>query len=288
MAEPADAELDVVVVNYNAGQALVRCLDSVFAAARDMRLRVFVVDNRSTDGSARMAKGSHPEITLIENHENVGFGSAANQGIDAGSAPWIFALNPDAAISHGTFREFLALADRSPRVGAIGVLVRDPDGVIYPSARKIPTFAEAAGHALLGPLLRDNRFSRAYTMDDWDRTSEREVDWVSGSCMFLRRSVIELVGGFDPRFFMYAEDADLCTRIRGARFKVLFAPVMEVVHDRGLSTRGSKRMIWEHSRSIYRYFEKHHAKGWRRVLLPPARLVLWIRAKVVSRRMWLP
>lgn len=282
------ADIDVVIVNYNAGEYLLRCVDSVLASTGGASVDVTVVDNDSRDGSPQRAKDAHDEIRLIVNRDNRGFGAAANQGIAAGEAPWIFLLNPDAEVSKGNLSELLLVADERPRTGVLGVLVRDPGGKLYPSARKIPTLAEAAGHALIGPFKRNNRFSRAYTMDGWDRTSEREVDWVSGSSMLLRRSALERTGGFDPGYFMYAEDADLCTRMREAGYQVIFTPAIEVLHDHGLSTRGSKRMIWEHSRSIHRYFDKHYAKGWRRVLLPPARAVLWIRAVIVSRRMWRP
>lgn len=286
--QPAATHVDVVVVNYNAGEHLLRCIGSVFEAARGGSVSVVVVDNDSQDGSASRAKEAFPDITLIANPSNDGFGSASNQGIAIGRADWVFLLNPDAEISSGTFVSLLELAGERPEAGVIGVLVRDPEGNIYPSARKIPTLAEAAGHALIGPFKKDNRFSRAYTMDGWDRASEREVDWVSGSCMLVRRKAVENVGAFDPAYFMYAEDADLCTRMREAGYSVLFSPSMEVLHDHGLSTRGSRRMIREHSRSIYRFFEKHYAKGWRRVFLPPAWVVLRVRAAIVSRRMWRP
>ena len=275
-------------MNYNSGEHLLRCVGSAFRSAGDASVRVRVVDNDSQDGSAQRAEEAFPEIALISNRDNRGFGSASNQGISAGDADWVFLLNPDAEIASGSLGDLLKLAKERPDAAVLGVLVRDPDGSLYPSARKIPTLAEAAGHALIGPFKKDNRFSRAYTMDGWDRTSEREVDWVSGSCMLVRRSALERVGAFDPTFFMYAEDADLCTRMREAGYGVLFTPAMEVVHDHGLSTRGSRGMIWEHSRSIYRFFDKHYAKGWRRAFLPIAWLVLWLRAAIVSRRMWRP
>jgi N-acetylglucosaminyl-diphospho-decaprenol L-rhamnosyltransferase len=200
----------------------------------------------------------------------------------------VLALNPDAEISSGDLATLLDFASGHDSAGAVGVLVRDPDGTIYPSARRVPTLAEAAGHALIGPFRRDNRWSRAYTMEGWDRTSAREVDWVSGSSMLLRRNALERTGGFDPGYFMYAEDADLCTRLRADGWEVWFTPAVTVVHDHGLSTRGSRRMIWEHSRSIQRYFSKHIATGWKRILLPVSWVVLWIRAVIVSRRMWRP
>jgi len=281
-------DLDVVIVNYTAGEHLLRCVASVRAAAGATETIIRVIDNDSQDDSIDRLAEADPDVRIIRNLDNVGFGSAVNQGIAAGTAPWVLALNPDAEISSGDLATLLDFASGHDSAGAVGVLVRDPDGTIYPSARRVPTLAEAAGHALIGPFRRDNRWSRAYTMEGWDRTSAREVDWVSGSSMLLRRNALERTGGFDPGYFMYAEDADLCTRLRADGWEVWFTPAVTVVHDHGLSTRGSRRMIWEHSRSIQRYFSKHIATGWKRILLPVSWVVLWIRAVIVSRRMWRP
>ena len=277
-------DIGVVVVNYNAGDHLLRCIDSVFAQAGDAEVDVVVVDNSSRDGSMARLAAAHPDVARIENRDNRGFAAAANQGIRATTAPYVFVLNPDAEVGAGTLAGLLKLADDRPRAGAIGPVVRDLDGSLYPSARKVPTIGEAVGHAFLHPFDPDNRFSRAYTMADWDRTSEREVSWVSGSCILLRRSALEDVGLFDEGYFMYAEDVDLCTRLRRTGWTVLFTPELEVTHERGVSTGNSKRMIRVHSDSIYRYFAKHHATGWRRVLLPFAWLALRARAELVIRR----
>jgi N-acetylglucosaminyl-diphospho-decaprenol L-rhamnosyltransferase len=276
------AGIDVVVVNYNAGEHLRRCIDSVLEHAGDAEVGVVVVDNSSSDGSSRAAAGARSGIRVIENPDNRGFATAVNQGIRATVSPFVFVLNPDAWISAGTLSALVKFAGVRPGAGVVGPLVRDPDGSIYPSARKVPSIAEAVGHAFLHPFDPDNRFSRAYTMADWDRASEREVSWVSGSCMLLRREALDQVGLFDEGYFMYAEDADLCTRMGVAGWTVLFTPELEVTHVRGVSTGNSKRMIREHSRSIYRYFSKHHAHGWRKVLLPFAWAALRVRAALTS------
>ncbi|MFN2544844.1 MAG: glycosyltransferase family 2 protein [Actinomycetota bacterium] len=278
------SDLGVVIVNYNAGEHLLRCVESLVTHAGEAEVEVVVVDNASRDGSIERIREAHPSVTLIQNQDNRGFASAANQGIRAAVAPYLFVLNPDAEISAGTLSRLIKLAGDRPRAAAIGPLVRDSDGSLYPSARKVPTIAEAVGHAFLHPFDPDNRFSRAYTMADWDRQSELEVSWVSGSCVLLRRAALEEVGLFDEGYFMYAEDADLCTRLRRAGWAVLFTPELEVTHERGVSTGNSKRMIRVHSESIYRYFEKHHAAGWKRVLLPFARVALRARAELVIRR----
>ena len=280
----ASASLALVVVNYNTGELLTRCLGSAFASAGDASIEAVVVDNRSHDGSAMEAVRRHPQVRLIQNDSNRGFAAAVNQGIRATSAPFILLLNPDAEILAGTLEGLLKVARDRPKAGAIGPLVRDPDGTVYPSARKVPNLTEALGHSFLGLFLADHRFSRAYTMADWDRASERAVEWVSGSCMLIRRAALDRVGLMDEGYFMYVEDVDLCTRLGAAGWEVLFSPELEVVHVGGVSTRGRKRMTLEHSRSIYRYFVKHASPGPMALLRPFAWAALRCRAELVSRK----
>jgi N-acetylglucosaminyl-diphospho-decaprenol L-rhamnosyltransferase len=287
-SEPAQmgmaADLAVVIVNYNAGHYLRRAVRSAFDCAGESGLEVVIVDNASADGSADEAVSAHPEARLIRNEQNVGFARAVNQGIRATTAQFVLLLNPDAEVLSGTLAGLLKVARDHPRAGAIGPVVRDPDGGIYPSARKVPTVGEALGHSFLGPFKPDNRFSRAYTMAGWDHHSERLVEWVSGSCMLLRRGALDQVGLMDEAYFFAVEDVDLCTRLRQAGWEVLFTPELEVLHQVGISRGRSRRITLEHSRSIYRYFVKFESPGWRAVLRPFVWVALRARARLVSWR----
>jgi N-acetylglucosaminyl-diphospho-decaprenol L-rhamnosyltransferase len=279
----ATADVAVVIVNYNSGGDVSRAVRSVLDAAGDARVEIVVVDNRSRDGSADRAEADFPGLRLIRNERNIGFPSAANVGMRATRAPWVFLLNPDARVTGGTLGGVLKRAGDRPEAGVIGVLTRNGDGTVYPSARKVPTYPEAALHAFVSPFHPDNRWTRAYRMDGWDRRTERSVDWVSGSSMLLRRAALDQVGLFDESFFMYVEDLDLCTRMRQAKWDVWFTPELEVTHIGGTATRGKRRMTLEHSRSMYRYFVKHRSPGALAVLRPPAWLALRARAELVSR-----
>jgi N-acetylglucosaminyl-diphospho-decaprenol L-rhamnosyltransferase len=147
----------------------------------------------------------------------------------------------------------------------------------------VPRLGEALGHAFLGPIWPGNPWTRSYTMAGWDRSSQREVEWVSGSAMLLRREALDEVGLFDEGYFMYVEDVDLCTRLRRAGWTVLFSPELEVLHQIGVSTRGQRgRMAFAHSDSIYRYFAAHRADGPGAVLKPFVRVALWLRAVLMS------
>jgi N-acetylglucosaminyl-diphospho-decaprenol L-rhamnosyltransferase len=283
---PSEGSVDlaVVVVNTNAGQDLLRCIGSVYDAAGDISMEVVVSDNGSTDGSAEAVEQAHPEARIVRNGRNLGFPAAANRGMAATTSEFVLLINPDADVSAGTLEGFLKVARDHPRAGAIGALTRNVDGSIYPSARRVPSPWLGVAHTILAPMWPDNRWSRRYRMADWDRRTEREVDWVSGSSVLLRRATLDEVGLFDEAYFMYVEDMDLCTRMRAAGWEVWYSPQLEITHIGGTVTKGRKRMTLEHSRSIYTYFVKHQARGWKVVLRPLAWALLRARAAFVSWR----
>jgi N-acetylglucosaminyl-diphospho-decaprenol L-rhamnosyltransferase len=162
-------------------------------------------------------------------------------------------------------------------------MIRNPDGTVYPSGRPFPSVANAAGHAFVSPFTRNNPFTRRYELDGWDRTTERTVDWVSGACMLIPRAAYDAVGGFDEGFPLYGEELDIATRLRDAGWSVLFTPTVAIIHAVGVSTGGNRRphrLVVMHSRSLYRYYAKHRAPGWRRVTLPAAWLALRARAEL--------
>ncbi|HZP89611.1 MAG TPA: glycosyltransferase family 2 protein [Actinomycetota bacterium] len=273
-------DLSVVIVNYDTGPYLERCLASLQAHRGDAEVEVLVIDNASHDGSHLAAKAAHPWVRLVENPENVFLSPAWNQGARETSAPYLLFLNPDVEWWRGTLADYLAVARAHPRAGIVGPLVRNMDGTIYPSGRPFPSVVDAVGHAFLGTLAPGNPFTRRYHMEGWDRTTEREVDWVSGCCMLMPRAAFEEVGGFDESFPLYGEELDIATRLRRRGWSVLFTPQIEILHEIGVSTGRSRRALLLHSRSIYRYYRKHRARGWRRLTLPLARAVLRLRAEL--------
>jgi len=279
-AVPA-ADLAVVIVNFNTGDWLARCLASIDAARGDITTDVVVVDNASHDGSADAAAAAG--VRLIRNPTNRFLSPAWNQGAAETDAPFLLFLNPDTEWFNGTLADLVAVARRHSRAGIVGPLLRDPDGTVYPSGRRFPSLANAVGHAFVSPITRQNRFTRRYEMDGWDRTTEREVDWVSGACMLFPRSAFDAVGGFDDGFLLYAEELDIATRLRDAGWQVVFTPEVEVIHAVGVSTGGEgrpHRLVVMHSASLYRYYRLHRAAGWRGVTLPLAWLALRVRAEV--------
>jgi N-acetylglucosaminyl-diphospho-decaprenol L-rhamnosyltransferase len=275
-----ESDLAVIIVNYNAGDYLERCLRSLHAHRGDIAVDVLVIDNASRDDSHRRAIAAHPWARLIENDENTFLSPAWNQGIRGTTAGYVLLLNPDVEWWQGTLADYVRIATAHPRAGIVGPLIRNSNGTVYPSGRVFPGLFDAVGHAFLGTLWPANPFTRRYHMEGWDRTTEREVDWVSGCCMLMPRAVFEDVGSFDPTFTLYGEELEMGTRLRAAGWQVVFTPEVEIVHEIGVSTGRSRRQLVMHSAGIYRYYRKHRAHGWRRVSLPLAWGVLRLRAEI--------
>lgn len=271
---PVDS-VAAVVVNYNAGAALLDCVQSLRAdGVRD----VIVVDNRSHDASAERLAATDPDVRIVDAGANLGFGRAANRG--AATVPGcdaILVLNPDVLVEPGTVKALVGALQRDARLGAVGPRVENPDGTLYPSARRFPDLAVAAGHAFLGYLAPGNRFSRTYKMADFDHNCSADVDWISGSCFLARRAAFDAVQGFDEAYFMYAEDVDLCWRLWRAGWHIGYEPAGRVVHKGGVSTDQTPyRMIAEHHRSLWR-FARTTTTGPRRAALPAVAAGLVVR-----------
>ena len=265
----------VVVVVHNTRDDLLACLASLPAAGAD---EVVVVDSGSVDGSLEAAQAAAPWVRALR-LANVGFGQAANAGVAATRAEVVVLANADTRFRPGSVAALRDYVGAHADVGVVGPLVRFPDGRLQLSARAFPSIPQALGHALLGFVHPDNRWTRAYRLTDWDHTSERDVDWVSGCCLAARRSAFDAVGGFDPAYFMFVEDVDLCWRMSRAGWRVAFTPSSEVLHDVGGAVSGRRlRMIVEHARSLDRFFARRYRGRAGRALRPLVRLGLagWV------------
>jgi N-acetylglucosaminyl-diphospho-decaprenol L-rhamnosyltransferase len=267
-----------VVVNFESGPLLLACVRSLLADDSEGVPELVVVNNGSSDGSVATLLHALPTITVIEPGTNLGYAAAANRGIAATRASIVAVCNPDLVVVPGTARALVRRFDGEPDLAAVGPALFNPDGTQYPSARTHASTLDAAGHATLGRLAPRNAFTRRYRQLDADWARPREVDWVSGAIVFLRRAALASVGGWDERYFMYLEDVDLCWRLRRLGWRVAYEPGGRATHVQGASTQTHPyRMIVEHHRSAYR-FATRWWRGPRRLLLLPAACFLAARA----------
>ena len=272
--------VSIVIVSFNAREHLERCLDVVAGSGHE----VVVVDNASSDGSPALVRERFPSVRLVELEENIGFGAANNVGMEVASGRWLLLLNSDAWPVGDAIERLAAFGEAHPRAGIVGPRLRNTDGSLQPSVRGHPTLWRIATEYLfLRRLAPRSRALNAFYGGGFDHASVREVEVLKGAVLLVRREAFEAVGGFDPAYFMYGEEMDLCYRVREAGWTVVFDPDAEFVHVGGVSTgaRWAERpafgpMRRDQLRGLLRFLAGHEsprrAEQARRVLVASFRL----------------
>lgn len=261
-------KLSVVIICWNDLEVIRDCLRSVFEETRSTEFEVIVSDNGSSDGSVAYIREHHPQVRIVENGANLGFGRGNNAGIAVAQGEYTLILNPDTIIHRRALDRWVEWADRHPEAGAFGCRVLNSDGSFQVCARPFPTLGRYLVSALyLRPLGRLSSRFASDTYVGWQGDSEREVDWQMGCCVMFRTELLKSLGGFDPRFFYHFEEVDLCYRVWQAGKSIRYFPAAEITHLGGQSVgRFPIRFKLETYRNRYRYFFKHYgAAGVRRI-----------------------
>jgi N-acetylglucosaminyl-diphospho-decaprenol L-rhamnosyltransferase len=249
-------DVSVVVVSWNTRELLARCLESVEAETRGLRVETVVVDNGSTDGSPEMVATRFPRARLVRNEANRGFAAANNQALGFGAGRYALLLNSDAVLLEDSLAHMVRFLDEHPEAGAAGVRLLNPDGSFQWSFADFPS--------LFGELLLLTKLSRLFQPPTFpsyppERSREtRTVDWVSGACLIVRRAAISRVGLLDDEYFMYSEEVDWCYRLRRAGWAVFYLPDARVAHWSGQSAASApERRRLQVYQSKLLFFRKH-------------------------------
>lgn len=258
-------ELSVCIVTLEGRDKVLACLESLFAKTR-LDMHVVVVDNASEDGTPEAIAEHFPQVQLIRNSENVGYGRAVNQGLKAEKARYHALLNPDATLENNALELLRDFMEANPQAGIASPRVLNSDGSLQyqcrrGEARPGEVFAYFLGLSRLFP--KDSRFT-GYLLTHLDNEVVNEVKAVSGSCMMIRREVIEQIGVLDERYFAYQEDADYCFTARKAGWKIYYVPEPRIVHlgGRGGSRKRPYFAIYQWHRSYYLYYRKNLARDY--------------------------
>jgi GT2 family glycosyltransferase len=262
----------VVIVSHESREVLLAALASVSAHA-GVPHEVVVVDNASGDGTVEAVRAAFPAASVLANAENAGFARACNQGLGASTAPLVLFLNPDAELTEGALPALVSRLEATPGAAAAGPLTRNPDGTVQVSTGPdLGLVSEWRQRRLVRGVAA--RRPAALAEAEALHARERDVDWVSGACLLARREDLVAVGGFDERFFLYEEDADLCRRLRARGRRVLFTPAATVRHRLGHSmARRAALSRLEYHRSHLLYYRLHNAPASQALL----RLILAAR-----------
>ena len=264
LIDEAGPEVSIVIVNWNARDLLRHCLQSI----REQTTRaheILVVDNASDDGSADMIRRECPSVELTANCMNRGFAAANNQALVVARGRYVLLLNPDTVIVDGAIDKMIDWCDRHRDVGCAGCQVMMSETKIQQTC-----FSD---HSLFTLLLAETGLARIFRRSLvfgrpeyswWDRRSQMDVDVVSGMFMLIPRSVLLKVGLLDESFFIYAEEADLCRRIRQAGFRCVFTPSARIIHLDGGGKSADQvniKMHVELQKSLLIYIKKHHGRA---------------------------
>jgi GT2 family glycosyltransferase len=271
MSEGLSAEtrpkVAVVIVSWNTRELLARAIQSVALDVQPPH-RIYVVDNASTDGSPDWVAAAHPEVVLIRNGRNLGFGQANNLAFAASVEPYVLLLNSDAELCDGALATMLETLRQHPGTGVVGARLCNPDGSFQGSFANFPSLMQEL--LLLSGLAR-RLMGRSFPSQPESRSQRAQVvDWVGGACMLVSREAIDAIGGFDPDFHMYSEETDFCRRLKSAGFATRYCPSAVALHHGGRSTiqrlAEQPLLLW---RSRLIYFQKHHP-AWQNLTLKAA------------------
>ena len=258
--------LGICIVTLESKEKGLACLTSLYEQKTHIDFDIIVVDNGSSDGTAEAIRSQFPTVSLLVNHDNVGFSRAVNQGLKRLDACYYVLLNPDAIILDHALEHLAHFMDENPEAGICAPKVLNRDGTIQlqcrrGEARPWEVFSYFLGLSHLFPT--DPRFT-GYLLTHLDNDKTNEVKAVTGSCMMIRREVIDQIGYLDERYFAYQEDSDYCLQARRADWKVYFVPAAKILHYGG---HGGSRVspyfaIYQWHRSYYLYYRKNLAKDY--------------------------
>lgn len=259
-----EIDISIIIVNYNVKDFLFQCLKSIEKAEQNLSVEVIVVDNYSKDGSVNYLSPLFPKVKFISLEENVGFGRANNIGFEQSKGKYFLILNPDTILEENTLVVMMDYLDTHQEVGIAGCKVLNADGTFQVACRRgFPTpwvaFTKLFGLQMLFP--KSKIFAR-YNQTFLSTDETYYIESIVGAFMFARRETIEQIGGFDPDFFMYAEDIDLCYRATKENWKIAYVHTTSIIHYKGESTkRSSDNELKNFYKAMEIYAQKHYANS---------------------------
>ncbi len=258
-------DLSIIIVSYNVKEFLQNLLSSIDKATGNINVETIIVDNASEDETVESISERFPNITIVANKKNIGFGKANNQAMKIAKGKYFLLINPDTIVREDTLVKMIRFLEKTPDAGMAGCKVLNPDGTLQlPCRRSFPgpwvSFTKISG---LSQLFPKSKVFAKYNLTYLDENKTYPVDAISGSFMFFRREVYEKTSGFDEEFFMYGEDLDFCFRVKEAGYKIYYYPETEIIHYKGEST---KRSSIDETKIFYQamglFVEKHFSSSW--------------------------
>lgn len=256
-------KLSIIVVSYNTKEYLKQCLDSIYGAesVSASEYEIIVVDNASNDESAQMVKKNFPAVDLIVNEQNLGFAAASNQGIKQAKGRYILLLNPDTIVLDDALEKMIDFMDAHPELGISSCQLLNEDRSLQPTGGYFPDLLRVfAWMFFLDDLPLITGFFHSYHPQPSFYQKERQLDWVTGAFLFIRKEVVKKIGLLDEDFFMYVEEVDYCFRAKQAGFKVAYWPRAKVIHLGRKSLQSAIGAFVKEYQGLKLFYQKHSSR----------------------------
>lgn len=254
-------DLSIIIVSWNSEKALKKCLASIYQLTTEISFEVIVIDNASSDQTAKMVMNDFSQVKIAENPKNFGFATAVNQGIAVSKGRYICLLNPDTWLVDRSFEQMVRYMDKFKGIGIIGPHLINPDQTTQPSVRRFPELIDQLLILLkIHTFLPDLKPLYRYFWRDFDYGQTQEVEQVMGACMMIRRQVIDELGILDEKFFIWFEDVEFCRRVFDyTDYSIYYYAESPVVHEGGESFSKVitlQKQLW-YLKSLLYYLKKH-------------------------------
>ncbi|MBI4157452.1 glycosyltransferase family 2 protein [Candidatus Woesebacteria bacterium] len=266
-------DLSIIIISFNTERLTRECINSVFQKTKGIAFEIIVIDNNSSDGSVAMLEGlarKHPQVKVIKNKENLGFGQANNQGMKISRGRYILLLNSDTKVLDNALGEMVSWMDKNPKAGIASSGLRFKDGKIQGTGGYFPTLPRVLTWMsffddipFMGGLIKP--FHPMHGLSPLDKNidffkEKKQMDWLTGAFFLIRRSAFKEVGYFDKDYFMYVEEVDYCYRTKLKGWEIWYLPKWRIIHYGGASSTSEFPLINE-IKGLKTFYKKH-MPGW--------------------------
>ncbi len=253
-----DYLISIIFVYFNTPLEIVNALNSIKNSIKEYSYEVIIVDNRSPKPLPKNIENL-PRTTVIHNKKNLGYGKALNQGAKLAKGKYLLLANPDLLFLKDSIALMMDKLEKDLSIGIIGPQFLDANSKVQMVGSDMPFLPRALfAFSFLNKLFPSNYFSKQYYLLDFDRKTEKEIPALCGACLMTRKSVFKEIAGFDERFFMYFEEADICFRVNKSGYKILYYPLAKVIHLIGKSSNDKNWIRNAFEKSRYEFFKKYH------------------------------
>ncbi|KKR11752.1 MAG: Glycosyl transferase family 2 [Candidatus Woesebacteria bacterium GW2011_GWA1_39_21] len=275
MANKKNIMLSIIIVSFNTNKILKSCIDSVIKNSGNLKYEFVIVDNNSTDGSVAYLKrlSQYKNVKVVFNRTNVGYGGANNQGINRALGDYLLFLNSDTYFEKNILKKMVDYLKKHPHIGCISCMLKNSDGTIQGTGGYFPNLLGVFSWMLIQDFPFIDRLikpfhpmkSRSFFKGTGFYLHEKELDWVTGAFMLMRKKAVNDTGLFDPHYFMYMEEVDYLFRMKKKGWKVLYKPDWSIVHLGGKSGSAGSGILLEFE-GVKIFYKKHYPK-WQYALL---------------------